>query len=336
MIVTVLGSGDWGTALVTYLLNYTNNQVVWYVRESDLEHYKTTNRFKRFSEYTPSDIGDRLVMITNINDVTGDHIIIAIPTAFLEDEFDKFELTERFRDLAYYSTWIIASKGMVGGKHISEFLIENNCSNIQIQNIVMISGPCHAEELVRGKNSYLDISPGPRTDAVIRDISSSVLTLHVLDKTTSISNMEAVSIFKNIIAIGAGIIDGFEMGDNFKAVYITSAIKSIQLRLDMHRDMYNLFSIGDILVTSYSKHSRNYRYGYNISTSDTTIEPLLYAPEGCNSLRQLYSSRKYSSILSDPWILFIYRIVNEYTAIGSLKSDRVNMYIDDLKHHLFA
>ena len=36
MKVAVLGSGDWGTALVTYLLNYTNNQVVWYVRESDL------------------------------------------------------------------------------------------------------------------------------------------------------------------------------------------------------------------------------------------------------------------------------------------------------------
>lgn len=334
MKVAVLGSGDWGTALVTYLLNYTNNQVVWYVRESDLEHYKTTNRFKRFSEYTPSDIGDRLVMITNINDVIGDHIIVAIPTAFLEGELKKFERTERFRDLAYYSTWIIASKGMVGGKHISEFLIENNYSNIQ--NTVMISGPCHAEELVRGKNSYLDISPGPRTDAVIRDISSSVLTLHVLDKTTSIGNMEDASIFKNIIAIGAGIIDGFEMGDNFKAVYITSAIKSIQLRLDMYRDMYNLFSIGDILVTSYSKHSRNYRYGYNISTSNPTIEPLLYTPEGYNSLRQLYSSRKYSSILSDPWLLFVYRIVNEYTTMGSLKSDRVNMYIDDLKHHLFA
>ena len=84
MIVTVLGSGDWGTALVTYLLNYTNNQVVWYVRESDLEHYKTTNHFKRFSEYTPRDIDDRLTMITNINDIIGDHIIVAIPTAFLE------------------------------------------------------------------------------------------------------------------------------------------------------------------------------------------------------------------------------------------------------------
>ena len=122
MIVTVLGSGDWGTALVTYLLNYTNNQVVWYVRESDLEHYKTTNHFKRFSEYTPRDIDDRLTMITNINDVIGDHIIVAIPTAFLEGELKKFERTERFRNLAYYSTWIIASKGMVGGKHITAIM----------------------------------------------------------------------------------------------------------------------------------------------------------------------------------------------------------------------
>ena len=136
--------------------------------------------------------------------------------------------------------------------------------NIPYKNLGILSGPTHAEEIAKGKLSYLTV--GSSNDEISKYLSKKLFSPYVH---TSLSNdvigIEYAATLKNIYSILVGISFGLGYGDNFISVLISHCtkeminfIKSID---NVKREFSHSAYIGDLLVTTYSKHSRNRTFG---------------------------------------------------------------------------
>ena len=100
---------------------------------------------------------------------------------------------------------------------------------------------------------------------------------------------------KNVIAIASGICSGLELGDNMQATLVSRGMNelvSLSKVFDMNIEtLYGLSGLGDLIATSYSKHSRNWQLGYNISKGFTLDESIINVDmvcEGINTSKTLY------------------------------------------------
>ena len=128
-------------------------------------------------------------------------------------------------------------------------------------------GPCHAEEVALERLSYLTIVC--QDEDIAEDMADRFKTRYI--KTTTSDDLfgtEFSAILKNVYAIASGICAGLGYGDNFQAVLISNAIQEIENFIDevspIHRDVKSSAYLGDLLVTAYSKFSRNRTFGFMI------------------------------------------------------------------------
>ena len=131
--------------------------------------------------------------------------------------------------------------------------------------IGIICGPCHAEEVALERLSYLTIAC---QDDDIAEHVADLLAYRYIKCTISddLFGTELSAILKNVYAIASGICAGLGYGDNFQAVLISNAIQEIENFIDevspIHRDVKSSAYLGDLLVTAYSKFSRNRSFGF--------------------------------------------------------------------------
>jgi len=132
------------------------------------------------------------------------------------------------------------------------------------ENIAILAGPCHAEEVALERLSYLTIGCESRDKArmLAQRLTTSFIRTSISD---DVLGIEYSSVMKNIYSIAAGICHGLKYGDNFQAVLISNAIQEINLFCNatnpLHRDINESAYLGDLLVTAYSKFSRNRLFG---------------------------------------------------------------------------
>jgi glycerol-3-phosphate dehydrogenase (NAD(P)+) len=139
-----------------------------------------------------------------------------------------------------------------------------NTFQIPENNIGLITGPCHAEEVALEKLSYLTISA---LETEVAERIEKIISCRYIN--TCVNNdlygAEYAAVLKNIYAIGSGIAHGLGYGDNFQAVYVGAALREMETFLDAlhetHRDVKNAAYLGDLLVTCYSQFSRNRTFG---------------------------------------------------------------------------
>jgi glycerol-3-phosphate dehydrogenase (NAD(P)+) len=145
---------------------------------------------------------------------------------------------------------------------IAKYLQQN--LNIPLENITLISGPCHAEEVALEKLSYLTIS------GIVPETTNKIAQLFDcrfinISQTEDLIGAEYASVLKNIYAIGSGIAHGLGYGDNFQAVFVAAAIREMETFLQAihleNRDVKEAAYLGDLLVTCYSQFSRNRSFG---------------------------------------------------------------------------
>ena len=152
------------------------------------------------------------------------------------------------------------------------------------EQIVVISGPCHAEEIALERLSYLTFSSA---DAKVARFVSQLFNCHYVKTSISddIYGTEYAAVMKNIFAIAAGICHGLRYGDNFQAVLVSNAIQEIERFVaavhPIQRDIKCSAYLGDLLVTAYSQFSRNRTFGTMIgkgySVKSAQMEMLMIA-----------------------------------------------------------
>jgi len=258
--IGIIGSGSWATALAKLTLNNTNH-INWYVRKQEdcdyFKEYKNNPRYLSSIEFNT----DKITFYNSIVDCirNSNLIILAIPSAFLHESFK--EITE---DDLKNKTIISAIKGIIPEHNliVGEYL--NKIYQVPLENIGVITGPCHAEEVALEKLSYLTIAS---IDTKKAKVLSDLLNCRYLKSSVSddIYGTEYSAVIKNIIALAGGICHGLGYGDNFLAVLVSNAIQEIKRFVDavhpINRDINASAYLGDLIVTSYSQFSRNRMFG---------------------------------------------------------------------------
>jgi glycerol-3-phosphate dehydrogenase (NAD(P)+) len=261
--IAVIGGGSWATALVKILCN--NLPVVnWWMRNDDaVDHilkYKHNPNYLRSVEFDLSKIN----VSSDLEAIIGnaDIIIIATPSAFLVKIFENFP-KELFKDKVVFS----AVKGIIPEYNAIPARFIHKTFGTPYDKIGIICGPCHAEEVALERLSYLTIACQREKSA---EHLAKLLACRYIKTTVSddLFGTEFSAVLKNIYALASGICSGLGYGDNFQAVLISNAIQEIENFIDeinpIHRDVKSSAYLGDLLVTAYSKFSRNRTFGFMI------------------------------------------------------------------------
>ena len=204
---------------------------------------------------------------------SAEFILLSVPAAFLKNALRDLS-PEDFKGKKIIS----AIKGIVPDENliIGEFL--NQHYGIPFDDILVISGPCHAEEVALEKLSYLTIAS---TDQTTAGMFSRMISTRYIKTTISddIYGTEYAAVLKNIYAVASGICHGLGYGDNFQAVLISNAIGEIKRFVDrvhpIDRDIMESAYLGDLLVTAYSQFSRNRTFGNMIGKGYTVTSAQL-------------------------------------------------------------
>jgi glycerol-3-phosphate dehydrogenase (NAD(P)+) len=261
--IAIIGGGSWATALVKILCNNVNT-VNWWMRNEDaVQHiitYKHNPNYLQSVEFDMNkvQVSTDLVAVIEPSDV----VIIATPSAFLTKIFEEFPV-EIMKNKLVFS----AVKGIIPEYNAIPARYIHKTFGTPYKNIGIICGPCHAEEVAMERLSYLTIA-SPR-DQVAEQMAE-LLSCRYIKTTTSddLFGTELSAVLKNVYALASGICSGLGYGDNFQSVLISNAIQEIENFIDVvspiHRDVKSSAYLGDLLVTAYSKFSRNRTFGFMI------------------------------------------------------------------------
>ena len=268
--VAMIGGGSWATAIIKMLSdNITEKEIFWWMRSTDaIAHIK---KYRHNPNYLSS-VEVRIPESNLSSDIkeiisSADYVVLNVPAAFLKETLNGIT-SEDLKGKKIVS----AIKGIVPEENqiIGEFLNEKYL--IPLTDILVISGPCHAEEVALEKLSYLTIAS---TDIESADAFAKLLNTRYIKTNISddIFGTEYAAVLKNIYAVASGICHGLGYGDNFQAVLISNAIREINRFVNavhpITRDIKESAYLGDLLVTAYSQFSRNRTFGNMIGKGYT-------------------------------------------------------------------
>ncbi|HKC69624.1 MAG TPA: NAD(P)H-dependent glycerol-3-phosphate dehydrogenase [Bacteroidia bacterium] len=258
--IAVIGSGSWATALVKLVSNNLQ-EVNWFMRSEDDCIYVKQNLHNprylssvQFNENKLKLFSDVEACIKN-----ADIIVLAVPSAFCHDTIKDLP-----KELLANKIIFSAIKGIIPQYNliVGEYL--NKVFEVPLNQIGVIAGPCHAEEVALEKLSYLTLAC---TDINNAETLAHMLRCRYMKITCSddIYGTEYSAVLKNVVAIAGGICHGLGYGDNFLSVLVSNAIQEIERFVKavhpIDRDIKASAYLGDLLVTAYSQFSRNRMFG---------------------------------------------------------------------------
>jgi len=261
--VAVIGGGSWATALVKILCNNLDS-VNWYMRNEDaVTHIKKYRHNPTYLQSVEFDLS-KINVSTDLEAIisSSDIIIIATPSAFLVKLFENVT-----PDLFKGKTVFSAVKGIVPEYNAIPARFIHKTFGTPYSAIGIICGPCHAEEVALERLSYLTLACQNEHHA---QEMADLLACRYIKTTVSddLFGTELSAVLKNVYALASGICAGLGYGDNFQSVLIANAIQEIENFIDevspVHRDVKSSAYLGDLLVTAYSKFSRNRTFGFMI------------------------------------------------------------------------
>lgn len=316
--ITVIGSGSWATAIIKILAE-NSVKITWWIRhKKDADYIKKYYHNPRY--LTDVQVNPRKVKITTSIQTAvknGEYIILAMPSAFLIETLKPLNKSH-FEGKKVIS----AIKGMVPEKNMLVTDWVESQYGVNQKNMGVIAGPCHAEEIALEKQSYVTIASADLK--VAQHFASLMQSRFVISNAIAdIDGIEFCAIMKNIVAMACGITHGLGFGDNFQAVLVSNAMEEIKRFLDAispnHRELYGSGYLGDLLVTAYSKFSRNRSFGNMIgrgySIKSAQIEMNMIA-EGYYAVKSIWEINKNFQI-NLPIISAVYRILYEKAQPGA-------------------
>jgi glycerol-3-phosphate dehydrogenase (NAD(P)+) len=261
--VAVIGGGSWASAIVKMLTNNLDRVNWWMRNEKSVDHLKKYHHNPKYLQSVEYNM-DKINVSTDLKEIidSSQVLVMATPSAFIANMFDDYP-----RDGMDKKIIISAIKGIVPEFNAIPARYFHKTFRIPYEQIGMISGPCHAEEVALERLSYITVAC---PDQDIAANFAKMLDCRYIK--TSISDdlfgTELSAVLKNVYAIASGIYSGLGYGDNFQAVLVSNAIQEAERFIDavnpIHRDVLTSAYLGDLLVTAYSKFSRNRTFGFMI------------------------------------------------------------------------
>lgn len=266
-VVSVIGNGSFGTAIAN-VIAHNGHRVTIYGRNKEDINNTRENRVNE--KYLPGALlHEKLRFTSNIRTAVGkrDIIIFAIPA----QQFGSFiEKNARYIDKDAIIVNLakgIENKSLKTMSQVAKKYLKNK--------YVAVSGPSHAEEIVR--NYPTTVVAASTDEKAAKEIQNIMMSKTFRVYTTDdIIGVELGGALKNVIALGTGITDGMNFGDNSKAALMTRGIHEIS-RLGetmgaKSETFAGLSGIGDLMVTCSSDLSRNRRCGLLIGGGMTPEE----------------------------------------------------------------
>ncbi len=255
--VGIIGAGSWGTALAVVIEANGLPVLIW---GHDAQHIASLTATHENAAYLPGlRLPDALRFTTNLEDLSGcDLVLVVTPSKAVR------EVAARLSTMALSSAAVLLSctKGVERGSglRMSEILAECFPKN----PVAVLSGPSHAEEVIQRMPTAVVLGAA---QAEIRARLQQTFATPFFRPYTSddVAGIELGGALKNIFALAAGVSDGLGLGDNSKAALITRALAEL-IRLGValggkRETFHGLSGIGDLMVTCFSRHSRNRAVG---------------------------------------------------------------------------
>jgi len=297
--ITVVGGGSWATANIKMLAdNTTEKEIFWWMRNVQTVEY--IQKFGHNPNYLssveikvpPQNISSNLKELVQLADI----VLLNVPAAFLKQALEGITPAD-FAGKKIVS----AIKGIVPDENliIGEFL--NQHYNVPFEKLLVISGPCHAEEVALEKLSYLTIAS--RDVELAAEFAGMINTRYIKTNVSDdIYGTEYGAVLKNVYAIASGICHGVGYGDNFQSVLISNAIRELERFVDtvhpIDRDIKESAYLGDLLVTAYSQFSRNRTFGnmigkgYTVTSAQLEMNMIAEGYYAVNCLHQVNKNYK--------------------------------------------
>lgn len=256
----VVGYGSWATAIVK-TLTINHHHVNWLVLNEEIR--QSLNERSHNIKYLPWCYIDRDFITPSecIDDVVrdADIVILAMPSAFLSKFLEP--LTVSLRDKIVVSV----VKGIIPGDYLTIVEHMNRYYDVPMENLCVVTGPSHAEEVGQCRLSYLTVAAESTATAErVRDLLANDYFRCSISH--DVLGVEGAAIMKNVYALAVGMAVGLRYGDNFLAVLIANCAAEMERFLNEAvptegRDINAAAYLGDLLVTCYSPLSRNRRLG---------------------------------------------------------------------------
>ena len=276
MNVAIIGSGSWATALAKIVMHNAPD-INWYIRKQEtIDEFIEIRRNPNHLEWAYFDVS-RIHFSADINAVIeqSDLLVLAVPSPYIKQSLNDIKV-----DMSQKMV-ISAVKGMIPDENLLVTEYMHKHFNVPVENLGVIAGPCHAEEIALERLSYLTVGCQDKDKAI--EWSKLFDTPYVrTTPSNDVEGLEYASVMKNIYAIAAGICKSLHYGDNFQAVLLTNAmhemIRFTKAKADIQRDITDSGYLGDVLVTAYSNFSRNRQFGqmigmgYSVKAAQTEME----------------------------------------------------------------
>lgn len=311
--LAIMGGGSWATAIAKIILS-TEDSINWYIRRDDrIAEFKRLGHNPSYLTSVQFDM-KQINFSSDINEIVqeSDVLVFVTPSPYFKSHMKKLKVSLRDKFIVSAIKGIVPEDNLLMSDYFHRFY------GVPVENIAVIAGPCHAEEVAMDRLSYLTIGCPEIENAqmIARKLTNSTVKTSV---STDVAGIEFSSVLKNVYAIAAGICSGLKYGDNFQAVLMSNAIQEMNAFLATARPMpsravNDSVYLGDLLVTGYSNFSRNRVFGtmigkgYSVKAAQLEMEMVAEGYYGTKCMKEINEHYRVNM----PILNAVYNILYEH------------------------
>jgi glycerol-3-phosphate dehydrogenase (NAD(P)+) len=320
--VGIMGGGSWATAIAK-IISMTQIDFCWYMRRPEqIEELIHLGHNPSYLTGVNFNI-ENIQFFHNINEIVKncDILIFATPSPFLKQHLQKLAVPLKDKIIVSAIKGIVPDENMLVSNYFTKFY------DLSVDNLAVLGGPCHAEEVALERLSYLTI-------ACLNDeraqMLSNMFNTHFIKTSTGkdIIGIEYASVLKNVYAIVSGICHGLKYGDNFQAIFMSNSILEMERFINavnpLERNICGSAYLGDLLVTAYSRFSRNRIFGtmigkgYSVKTAQLEMEMIAEGYFGTKCIKEINDVYKVDMPILDTVYSILYERKSAVPAIRKL------------------
>lgn len=316
MNIAILGEGAWGTAIALLLSGNGHNVTLWCHHDSVVHdiagHHENTRFFPGFkldsSIHATADLEEAL---------SGAQIVFeGIPVKYLRETVSRI-------DRKYFEKpWVVLSKGIEQKTLLFPSQVVDDVAGFSVRSAVL-SGPSFARDVaVRQPTAVTIASKDCDLGVVVYKIVANDYFRPTISR--DVMGVQVGGALKNVLALGAGILEGAGYKDNARALFLTRGLQELAIVAEhsggTRETLYGLSGVGDLILTAMGEQSRNMTVGRSLGRGTSlaqTLQEREVAPEGLATAVAVHEFIMREKLAS-PILDGIYQIINGAKTIDEL------------------